>query len=604
MLSDFYVLILAGPDEEQPKDFYGVIKNWPWHIIVPVALLLFAVFLAWRRYRLFRLLKVPYFKDESPAWSAFKALFTCLTATLRRPSSEQLFNMARAFTEYTILLPRPETEATDKDSIRKWKIELSKWKLERKLLMREAFETKPDEDIARTITVPSPFDIYAREERLTRYFTVLREMGFYLSDDRRDRFITRIKIESGYIVPIHLLRGLLARFDQDWTQLMSEYEKDRESAASGQTLMGSHQLFTFYCWLLWGPSIPMCGNRCFRWNGSMRALQFGFGDENNSLPLLAGKHSADDENARFEQLQAEAGGKTVRAFSVVAFPRWSLSDSRKETPRATLNADPDAPTTLQNWKQRAPKLLRTLVPAQRHLTYPDMGTGLVLDYVSHSSAEGDVPRYYSAYLWILFVLCDGSGKPKHGMNSSPWLGIIPFFEHANIADEGSRELSMRQLAAKVVHSLGELAMRGGNRVDAAGRCLVETRRPFEEGYLTYACAFDHTGCSLDDGPASTISLTKERKEGRTLAGMVEELLECRPDLRQRVIFDADQAPQAVRKNLRDTQDAFASCHLPDVIESLYRPGNGAGQSVSADEVASGHSEGDGCAKTSASSGQG
>ncbi|HEX2749707.1 MAG TPA: hypothetical protein VHM91_16975, partial [Verrucomicrobiales bacterium] len=407
-------------------------------------------------------------------------------------------------------------------------------------------------------------------------------------------------------VPIHLLRGLLARFDQDWTQLMSEYEKDRESAASGQTLLGSHQLFTFYCWLLWGPSIPMCGNRCFRWHGSMLALQFGFGDENNSLPLLAGKHSSSDEGARFEQLQAEAAnGKSVRAFSVIAFPRWSLSDSRTESPRPALKADPNAPATLQNWKARAPKLLRTLVPAQRHLTYPDMGTGLVLDYVSHSSAEGDVPRYYSAYLWILFVLCDGSGKPKHGMNESPWLGIIPFFEHANVADEGSRELSMRQLAAKVVHSLGELTMRGGSRVDATGTCFAEARRPFEDGYLVYACAFDHTGCSLDDGPASTTRLAKERKEGRTLAGMVEELLECRPDLRQRVIFEADQAPQAVRSNLRDTQDAFASCHLPDVIESLYRAGSGKGTPEPVEECAAdGHTAGSEDAKTSASSGQG
>ncbi len=52
------------------------------------------------------------------------------------------------------------------------------------------------------------------------------------------------------------------------------------------------QRFEFFCWLLWGPSIPAC--TCKRWRGSFIALQYGYGDENNSFPLLLEDEHVED----------------------------------------------------------------------------------------------------------------------------------------------------------------------------------------------------------------------------------------------------------------------------------------------------------------------
>src|SRR3546814_8091673 len=44
------------------------------------------------------------------------------------------------------------------------------------------------------------------------------------------------------------------------------------------------QLFSYFCWLSWGPSIPICA--CREWGSPFGVVQFGYGDENNSIEVV------------------------------------------------------------------------------------------------------------------------------------------------------------------------------------------------------------------------------------------------------------------------------------------------------------------------------
>jgi hypothetical protein len=104
-------------------------------------------------------------------------------------------------------------------------------------------------------------------------------------------------------------------------------------------------------------------------------------------------------------------------------------------------------------------------------------------------------RYYSAYLWIMFVLlrktADGRWVVLHApekapadggiaLSEEPWKASIPFFEHANLADPESLAFGKRQLAAKAVGGLAEMAA-----------LLPDTGSTIR---LAYATAVDDANC--------------------------------------------------------------------------------------------------------------
>jgi hypothetical protein len=572
-INQITLVILAGLESSGSlwERVSGGVSDYAWTVVMPVAGLLY---FAWKRYGVNQILRVPYFEGESPAWSSFKALAVCLGYAWKLRQPWQLFVIARALSEYTILHPRPCCDEHDELTLVERKRRIKDWQLMRRRVVRGLFDYDDKHPEAVTeIEVETAFDLYSREKYIEKYFKVLGQMGNRISGRTKSRFVVPVRVKKGYVAPIHLLSGLLAQFGESWTQLIRAYGQD--SRMVGATLQGRHQLFTFYCWLQWGPSVPMCSEHCDNWVGATRALQFGFGDENNSFPLLPGEVDKEGEAQRFAELRTKVeGSNVVMPYEVLVYPRWALSCDDKHRGQATSE---------QNWREHAPKDLATLAGAQRHLTYPEMGSGLVLDYVSHNEASGAVAPYYSAYLWMVFVVCGENGEPVHPMNEKPWLGLIPYFEHANIADAGSRTISMKQLASKVVRSLGDLIKRGQTKVNAQG-VDVSGDRPLDQGFIVYGCAFDHTGCPSDKGAGSNASTAELRSKGMTLAGMVEheirEYSESNPGPWERVVMDAGtwqppasstgEAKRRLVQNLRDTQENFAACHLPDVIELLYR----------------------------------
>lgn len=95
-------------------------------------------------------------------------------------------------------------------------------------------------------------------------------------------FLSRIAISTGFAAPLHLLTGVLARYEQEWQPVAEGYGRSVIQADDPYRYGTARRIqsFIFDCWLLWGPSIPVC--TCPQWFGEV-ALQYGYGDENNAL---------------------------------------------------------------------------------------------------------------------------------------------------------------------------------------------------------------------------------------------------------------------------------------------------------------------------------
>jgi hypothetical protein len=321
-------------------------------------------------------------------------------------------------------------------------------------------------------------------------------------------FLLPVTIERGFVAPLHLLDGLLEQFKQSWGTLIPAFDA---AAYLGSDSLGPwrrRQASMFLVWLIWGPSIPVC--TCAYWKGRL-VLQYGYGDENNSIPLVIPEAKCE------EWLRTLQGGPPARQFAVKGNLR--------------------------------------LAPSSEHFGHAQdrLHGGLVLEYESHQLKSG--PNYYTAYVWVIFVI---SQEPEPGVPNTVtppwyplhdsrkrdlprWLDVLPFFEHANIADANTYTSAKEQLASKIFPTLQRIV----NDVDPKGA----VRLRFE-----YGCAVDDAAC---DGDVDRQTLAVP-PIGKTIRALLEERKQHIP----RELADR------VRLDHRENQD-FAACHLPDMIKDLY-----------------------------------
>lgn len=331
-------------------------------------------------------------------------------------------------------------------------------------------------------------------------------------------FLSRLAISSGFVAPLHLLTGVLARYGEQWQPIVEGYGRSviRQGDPLRHTPARRVQSFIFDCWLMWGPSIPVC--TCPQWYGDV-ALQYGYGDENNSLTLRC----SSPELIRSLLLatdDATAPDRHARRFAVQSRVTGTL-----------------------RW---GPGLRRhDICPAQSSIWRDDR---LVLDVTetepSLRSAGGTEEQvsatYYSAYLWVAFVLCDAStGEPLHP--DEPWRNLVPFFEHGNIADPAVYDFHKEQLAAKALHG----ALR-----------LLETHRDLR---LRFVCAIDEACC------------------GHELRFPTEAASTIRAKMR--ALHRRDRTPSAPRRRLvlDDTAGPwrngdYSACALPEIVQGFYDNG--------------------------------
>ncbi|ADP71127.1 hypothetical protein Rvan_1889 [Rhodomicrobium vannielii ATCC 17100] len=392
-------------------------------------------------------------------------------------------------------------------------------------------------------------------ELIKRYFNVLGQMD----PDAEKKFLTQTTIKFGYISPIFLLTGILNRFDDEdgWRLIIDRYralvKDDRHYSIETREL----RAFLFNCWLLWGPSISPCDCPEWQTEGLTTTLQYGYGDENQSIDLIF----KDNDNGDF--------GALIRG-------RLSLKDPNIDprigfAPSAILAV----PSVVQGRFKWGPDLGEDVVCAAQKLIR-DPGRGRVVlecdpqgfrtKNPQKDTPTNDVSNYYTAYLWIMFVIQDGNGAPFFQEEEVYWKNLLVFFEHGNIADATTFHTLKKNLAAKVCSSLSEIFA----REQALGRTLR----------IVYGGALDDTNCGHGNTlypPARVAHLDDLPYEKDTqiidiVSNLAMSTIDGSPLPRflvlKRAVADGCLVLEGASKN-GDHKSEFCSCQLPQVIENFY-----------------------------------
>ncbi len=317
-----------------------------------------------------------------------------------------------------------------------YRAEKRKWSAKAKTALKTLVENRGRDEAA--IEVDTCFDLYRAEAGIKRYLKVKSAaLG-----DKRVRFDAKVLVKEGFVAPLYLLGGLLAHFDEDWQKVIGDYSHavNADTSKLDKDIVAL-QAFLFRCWLLWGPSVPI--GTCKHWRG-VELLQFGYGDENNSIILV----NSDGSPITAGNLFKSAGERAiaVQASVVGNIELSSMIDKRKVCSAQQSFAEDSGGRIV---------LAATQVDA--------LGNG-----------KGNVSRlYYSAYLWVAFIICNSDGEPLH---LDRWRNLLTFFEHGNIAEPGTYLTLKRQLATKVRSSIETILHQDRDIV------------------LHYGCAIDDSGC--------------------------------------------------------------------------------------------------------------
>ena len=498
----------------------------------------FALYFAIRLvYPTWRILALSLYRDLP--WSWPRSLVDLLKLGWLGISREKWYQAARLRVEWELLQRRPEppprhlalpiageglTEAAKRyDEKRKeYAEQLKNWK--QKLAQHLGnFAHADGADVV--IPVKNCSQIYARADEIRNYFGVL-------ATDRStqmrgsDRFVSQVCVEHGFIAPLHLVSGLLAECEDDWEPVIKDYGRriaQPMPAVSGldgaPTAFGEReaeyrlqrlQTFLFDCWLLWGPSIPIC--TCEAWHGGRSILQFGFGDENNSLALIFAKPVSRDELQRFF---ASDRVHAVKVTGVVGYINWG----------------PSVPSNEVN-------------QAQQSLCKPEEGR-LALQIVDWPwLAAGDrtegYARYYSAYLWLMFVICRPNFEPLYSERT--WRGVLPFFEHTNIAEAQTLSTLRHQLLLKTLMTIKDL--------------LHDLPRL----HLRFVCAIDDSCCGS--------ALLCPAPGDASIRALLQQLIDSEGAFSE-LRAGGTLAPRLCLDGAVWRDGEYSSCHLPDLLSAYY-----------------------------------
>ncbi|HEY4115281.1 MAG TPA: hypothetical protein VGM17_14595 [Rhizomicrobium sp.] len=377
------------------------------------------------------------------------------------------------------------------------------------------------------IPVQTCNQIYEHRDDIQRYFDALKATG----DSDNLQFLCDVVVRNGFVAPLLLLTGLLHHYDDDWAPIIDAYGRDVDPTNDPLTArlrsggLRRLQTFLFDCWLLWGPSIPICHEECDWWKGDIGAVQYGYGDENNSIALVG-----DLERLRERLRHGEPRG--AAAFRATARGRLRLAEAiMKEAEQSELS------------------------PALNTAWSTEKGRRLVLDLRPEHSVRilaGDLNQarttYYSAYLWVLLIVLD-TKNPIH-MAAGPkkqqdWRSFLPFFEHGNIAEGYTLGFLKRQLANKVANSL--------QRLVESYEAEWKERFPLR---FAYACAIDDSGCGMPKAYDAGDNQTP-------LRDLLADLLGKYPSLTDIVDFEI-YSPA-----IHPDNHPYSACSLPEQLASYY-----------------------------------
>lgn len=553
---------------------------WPW-ILIGLAVLLAVLIFVQRIWNSLQLLNA-YYEDREVEFPWLVALWrVLLTGGCSFYNRRSTFQAARIFIELRFW--RPTTTFADfRQFLRSYREAEArggreKIRIEDQVRVENCFYFTSDE----------------RLEKMRKYFTSLSR--FAKNDyPATDRFLIEADVKDGFVAPLHLVDGMLAQFEDSWNTVIKEFRHEVQFSSAerifGKSRLRRLQLFTLDCWLQWGPSIPICG--CDYWShlNGMIALQYGYGDENNSLPLLPIIETNEDEFAYSNLLSAMKVATLAVPLQMKVRPVWVPPGGKDHASQAVRDG------------------LNKLSKAQQMLGEATKDGSVLLDYVAVSdvssgrglgdtvaAAQTKLHDYYSAYVWAMFVLCwkqqgdaaVGGGHvmdllrvaggqpvfPCEGVHTvpspfanvpqgMPWLGLFPFFVHGNIADDEIYASGKRQLVAKAlacIESVLDEVVKvtpsgGGKSCELKLSDIVEFR---------YVCAVDHSGCNESSPkPAEVRKLASARPIHEYFQ---DQLAGAHGHLAGNLVVEPD-----LQKHWHPYWEDYAACHLPELINRFYK----------------------------------
>jgi len=264
--------------------------------------------------------------------------------------------------------------------------------------------------------------------------------------------------------------------------------------------------------------------RCGSWRGGQTAVQYGYGDENRSVDLIVKQK---DDKALLTQISAclSVTSTTNRERGYVL--------AGKATARGVIRWGPGLPKEKLNPVQQGIRK-----PRNQRLVL-DMTSGQTL-FAAGGTTQDALARHYSAYFWIMFVICDrGSGAPRYDV-SRKWRNLLPFFEHGNLAGAATLAALKRTLVAKAADSMARI-------LDA--NCRLSLR---------YVCAFDH------DSPDHPNLFKPPPNES------LRALLRIHAAQHPRLATFVTTERLCIGDDSDPTMDGYAGCDLPSIVAEYYK----------------------------------
>jgi hypothetical protein len=408
-----------------------------------------------------------------------------------------------------------------------------------------------------------------REEQWKTYFDALVERGIMPKDEVRT--LASIRIHAGFVTPQYLLAGLLARFQDDWKKVLDVYQDAIPAASESVGGYESLRASQWMCWLMWGPSVPLC--TCDQWRGLV-AFQYGYGDENNSLPLLEVPVEGAARgvlNHIGQQLCAEHRGSRFAAVTGrLRWGPWFLQAEQQAQAQEFDLARRDRVARVTH----PPRL--GVAAAQSALYEEGLLPNLVLQLERFDATDPETRVYYSAYLWMIFLVAVASSEST---SSSPgprllrakkyppwptnarqqkrvgdahlWEDLLPVFVHANIGDPAALAFQKQVLVENAFQLLRQLWDRRDKLFDADD---VAAGLQFH-----LVCASDYSGCGSP--------LRFPPKDA--LLGRMNRRKAAEPDaaFASAIVLPSDD--ETTRTRPWGLAGYFSACHLPKLIADYY-----------------------------------
>lgn len=406
-----------------------------------------------------------------------------------------------------------------------------------------------DDFFTKDVNVSSRFfaDVQDRSTSWRRYFEALEQAGLPVET------LCRVHGKA-FIAPQHLLAGLLARMEDDWSKVLDVYDRvagDTEKALGRRSLgmksgaFDRLQASQWICWLIWGPSIPAC--TCEAWDG-LHALQLGYGDENYSLPVFNAGRSQQDAGL-LGQLASGLQKSRVGALPVDFCGRLTWA------PALVNDTDP------------------ARAAAQTQLALFDRKSDSLAVLLDSAVPTNESTRsYFTSYQWMMFLVgkspLEPNGRPRLLRdNDFPtfltpttdmerfdlrsrrlWRNLVPVFVHANLADA---EVFERQRAMLVRNSIELL------RSLWRGREALFHSEDVKEGIRFFlVAASDYTGCGSE----------LRYPLANPLADVLIKQLEHDEELRETI-----QVPRfsSGSEPWMHVAYYFSTCAMPDMVDMYY-----------------------------------